>query len=415
MAVEVDYLDLLEKGVEHWNRWREEHPDSLPDLSRAYLFEADLSGANLSGINLSRACLIGANLKAANLSDANLQSIYANKVNLEAANLSEANLRQADLSEARLIQANLSSARAEGVNLSAANLTGACIENWQIDSSTDFSDTLCDYLYRTHPQKDRYPKSGSFDADMFVLFMHSYVSSAKEMMDVVSDNPDLADFFSHHPATATTTAPGLLWLDFTRRRWVLVAGISLGGLIVSIVIFVGIVIWPFAPSRQPATDSSPSDPDTAIKLTSLPCTEFPLPDLKNRQPSHVYSSGVEFYGQFEDGVPVDGRGTMIFINGDRYDGEFKSGQRNGCGTFTFANGRQYQGQFKADQFDGVGIWDLETGERYVGQFRANKCEGWGTFIFSDGTSKSGTWKDGTLVGDRLSCNRDVSSQPGQTL
>lgn len=35
-----EHLDLLKKGVEGWNQWREEHPEIEPDLS----------GANLEGL-----------------------------------------------------------------------------------------------------------------------------------------------------------------------------------------------------------------------------------------------------------------------------------------------------------------------------------------------------------------------------
>src|SRR5262245_34604929 len=59
------HVALLKKGVAAWNKWREEKPDTLPDLSGADLSDADLSGADLSdadlsGVNLNRANLTGA-------------------------------------------------------------------------------------------------------------------------------------------------------------------------------------------------------------------------------------------------------------------------------------------------------------------------------------------------------------------
>ncbi len=144
-----EHLDILKRGVDEWNRWRQEHSGILPglrgadlsdahlggadlsqaDLSQAYLSWANLSGANLSGANLSEALLWEANLKSANLKSANLKS-----ANLSSADLSEADLNSADLSEADLSYINLRRAHLNKANLQEADLLGAYL-SW-----TDFSD-----------------------------------------------------------------------------------------------------------------------------------------------------------------------------------------------------------------------------------------------------------------------------------
>ncbi|MEL7315217.1 MAG: pentapeptide repeat-containing protein [Cyanobacteria bacterium J06559_3] len=441
------HLDLIEQGVEKWNLWRQENPEILPDLRGAYLFEAELSGANLRGVNLSRACLIGTNLKQANLSGANLQSLYASAANLEWADLSEADLKQANLSEARLAQVNFSHVSAEGTNFSKADLTGACIENWQVNAKTDFSDTQCDYLYRTQPRENRYPEEGTFTPAAFGEFIGQLLTTQTPEAAPTSSAPLLEEPVLAPPvsmgttpkpsagaiAQPQTTIPTPTPVNAPRQspasrprptstsrssrlslhQWRLVAGGSLIGLVVAIAAFVSLL------SRIITSRSAETNPPSYlvgpdVNLASLPCNELPPPDLQSQEPSFTYTNGVSYYGQFEDGIPSNGRGTMVFSNGDRYDGEFENGERNGCGTFTFASGRQYMGQFRTDQFHGVGIWKLETGERYVGQFEYNKCEGWGTFLFADGSSKSGTWEDGNLMGDNLSCNRGIASEPEET-
>ena len=55
-----EHLETLRQDVKAWNRWRSEHPDIVPDLSRANLLGANLNGADLSGANLSGANLSGA-------------------------------------------------------------------------------------------------------------------------------------------------------------------------------------------------------------------------------------------------------------------------------------------------------------------------------------------------------------------
>lgn len=78
---------LIEKGVEGWNRWREQKSNTVPELS-----EANLVGEYLIGANFARADLSGAFLTSANLRKANLTG-----TNLKKAKLSEANLTSAKL------------------------------------------------------------------------------------------------------------------------------------------------------------------------------------------------------------------------------------------------------------------------------------------------------------------------------
>lgn len=63
-----EHLKILERGVEHWNRWRESD-NIIPDLSNA-----DLSYENLAGINLERARLFMVNFDAAVLNGANFSA-----------------------------------------------------------------------------------------------------------------------------------------------------------------------------------------------------------------------------------------------------------------------------------------------------------------------------------------------------
>src|SRR5947208_547732 len=64
------------EGVKAWNRWREQNPRIIPDLSGVDLggpdIRTDLSNANLSKVDLSRAGLSFVNLTDTDLSRANL-------------------------------------------------------------------------------------------------------------------------------------------------------------------------------------------------------------------------------------------------------------------------------------------------------------------------------------------------------
>jgi hypothetical protein len=122
------HLELLNQGVDAWNKWREEHADTQTDLS---------------GADLHRANLVGADLHEANLIGTNLSGAILPKAHLIAANLSGANLSRANLSRAHLIMANLSGADLSSTDLSMANLSGANLSGATLRSAslvkTDFS------------------------------------------------------------------------------------------------------------------------------------------------------------------------------------------------------------------------------------------------------------------------------------
>ena len=105
-----EQLEIINQGVEIWNRWRADNPQTYPDLTVA----------NLAGANLCRARLDGANLTGARLPIARLDGARLTWANLTGANLAGADLREADFGRATLVATDL-----KGANLSEANLTGA--------------------------------------------------------------------------------------------------------------------------------------------------------------------------------------------------------------------------------------------------------------------------------------------------
>jgi uncharacterized protein YjbI with pentapeptide repeats len=140
-----EHLNILKRGLNAWNTWREDNPVVPPDLSEADLREAnliganlvqaDLRGADLSGSDLRRACLVDALLRDAELYGANLRW-----AKLDGANLQNAKLRGASLSSARIIEADFRDANLSNVNLNEANLvisgfTNANLSNADLHSA----------------------------------------------------------------------------------------------------------------------------------------------------------------------------------------------------------------------------------------------------------------------------------------
>jgi uncharacterized protein YjbI with pentapeptide repeats len=168
-----EHLAKLKEGVEAWNQWRAANLDIRPDLTKACLTKARLSGANLFRAHLTGAQLTEANLGGAHLSGADLRGVRLTQADLAGAQLSGVDLLGAYLFRARLTRACLNQVNLTQVNLTQANLnqvdlTGAYLHNasfgWTILGNVDLSTALgletaeqlgpstigIDTLYRSH-------------------------------------------------------------------------------------------------------------------------------------------------------------------------------------------------------------------------------------------------------------------------
>jgi TIR domain/Pentapeptide repeats (8 copies) len=118
-----EQFDILKQGVEHWNQWRQEHPNLRPDLSSADLSRADLNHADLSNASLFDAKLFSTNFFSADLSNTSLNSTNLFHANLASANLSYASLSYANLSNADLFNTNFTCARFFATNFAWVDLS----------------------------------------------------------------------------------------------------------------------------------------------------------------------------------------------------------------------------------------------------------------------------------------------------
>jgi len=153
-------------GASNWNNWRNNNPNEVPILEEANLNLLDLSGLNLRGANLKGANLFGTDFIEADLTGADLR-----EADLTAADLSQADLTGVDLREARLIRT-----QALATNFNQVRFTGACLEDWNIDPSTNLDGVICDYIYlkskyvpeqKLYLLKERRPYNGNFEAGEF--------------------------------------------------------------------------------------------------------------------------------------------------------------------------------------------------------------------------------------------------------
>ncbi|MFN9560207.1 MAG: pentapeptide repeat-containing protein [Dolichospermum sp.] len=124
----------------------------------------------LNGRNKS---YIGANLRGANLIGADLKE----------ANLKNADIIEATFQEANLEWANLTLTQAIGTNFTKAQMTGACVEAWNIESTTILDNVDCRFVYLLEDPKprtddrERRPSSGEFQPGEFTKLFEEVLNT----------------------------------------------------------------------------------------------------------------------------------------------------------------------------------------------------------------------------------------------
>ncbi len=151
------------------------------------------------------------------------------------------------------------------------------------------------------------------------------------------------------------------------------------------------------------------------------------------------SNYVSYEGDWFDGEK-QGKGTMIWKNGDKYVGNWKNNKQDGQGNYYWADGSIYNGNWEDSKKNGQGVFyyapnnssnivsnegywlnDKEQGQRtiiwkdgtkYVGGWENDKRNGQGTEYFLNGDKLIGTWysdkRNGKVIwhyinGDREEC------------
>lgn len=136
--------------------------------------------------------------------------------------------------------------------------------------------------------------------------------------------------------------------------------------------------------------------------------------------SKTLSGAPRYEGQLENGLK-QGIGSLLYPDGDHYDGEFDRGMAHGHGTFTskrssyvgewkndvkhgnaveeWDDTSKYTGQYYLDQRHGKGKFEWPDGSIYEGSFVNNIVHGEGTFTWKDGRRYKGQWKDNRMHGE----------------
>ena len=107
----------------------------------------------------------------------------------------------------------------------------------------------------------------------------------------------------------------------------------------------------------------------------------------------IDSEGQKYVGEFVDDKP-EGYGILTFNNKDKrttYQGEFVNWKFNGHGKLEYVDGDSYEGEWKNDHMHGEGIFKWKNGDKYDGEWFQGTKHGIGTEYYKDGSYWSGEW------------------------
>ena len=115
---------------------------------------------------------------------------------------------------------------------------------------------------------------------------------------------------------------------------------------------------------------------------------------------------ISYIGDWKNDLQ-DGYGTEKWNNQTEYQGQYREGKKWGKGSIQFKDGSRYIGEFYSDQLHGKGRFIWNNGSEYEGNWRYNKMEGYGVYKGKDGKQYIGhyvndrkegegefTWPDG---------------------
>lgn len=112
---------------------------------------------------------------------------------------------------------------------------------------------------------------------------------------------------------------------------------------------------------------------------------------------------IRYDGEWRNGK-FHGEGTYYYSKGDsqnraQYKGSFFNGMRVGKGVLTWKDGTLYEGDFAENMMSGRGVMKWPCGDVYEGEFANGTRDGYGKYTSADGYCYEGQWKEGKREGE----------------
>ena len=132
-------------------------------------------------------------------------------------------------------------------------------------------------------------------------------------------------------------------------------------------------------------------------------------DLKEGKGIMIYKNGNKYDVDWKNDIK-EGKGIMIYKSGNKYEGEYKDNVRK-KGTYIFLNGDKYIGEFN-DKRNGKGVFYYNNGDKYEGNFVEDKRDGYGIMFYHNGDIYEGKWANYKREGKGFYYYKDGSRYEG---
>jgi hypothetical protein len=137
-----------------------------------------------------------------------------------------------------------------------------------------------------------------------------------------------------------------------------------------------------------------------------------LNDKKNGKGILFFFDLSTYDGSFKDDI-INGYGTYKTIQNETYSGMWENGFKHGKGRITYSDGDSYDGMWVNNNRHGKGRYEKKNGEMYVGDWKNNEKDGNGKYLTSNGNRYDGIWKNNIFwdgfIGELKFKNGDVFS------
>jgi hypothetical protein len=120
-------------------------------------------------------------------------------------------------------------------------------------------------------------------------------------------------------------------------------------------------------------------------------------NCKNGKSIFQDSIGNKYDGEFKNGNK-EGNGKMYYVSGNMYNGSWVNNKMDGKGKFTTKNADVYNGEFKNNDYEGIGEYKWANGDIYNGSWTNGKKSGYGKQILANGNNYEGNFLDGKMNG-----------------
>ncbi|CAM9382636.1 unnamed protein product [Chrysoparadoxa australica] len=112
------------------------------------------------------------------------------------------------------------------------------------------------------------------------------------------------------------------------------------------------------------------------------------------KPNEHYAADMRFYKSSQ---------RQPYKAGDKYQGDWVEGKKEGYGTKTWVSGNKYEGEWVADCRHGKGaFWVNDEGhlrKQYTGDWENDTRSGQGIMYYKDGSRYEGSWENGQRCGE----------------